>query len=261
LEIESDVVTVLQNSHSLHSAGFEKNWKRKLNNPFKKNLPFVIHTGEGNDAAAGIEIDELIKWNFFKNPVVAVHGVAMNALQAKHFKALVWCPASNYFLLDRTADVAKLKENTSIIFGTDSTLTAGWNTWEHIRLARKQMGLTDEELFNALTKTAASIWGLDDVGNIRAGQNADIVIAKANDTSWDSFYAINPVDILLVMHKGRIGLFDESIKDQLIDTGEAIDSFNKIIIGPAIKYIRGDVNSLVEKIKTYYPGAEFPIGV
>jgi cytosine/adenosine deaminase-related metal-dependent hydrolase len=261
LELNTDLVSVLQNNHSLHSVGFEKNWKWKLNSPFKKNIPFVIHTGEGKDDAAGNEIDELLKWNLFKKPLIAVHGVAMNEEQAAGFKALVWCPASNYFLLDRTADVGKLKKNTSIIFGTDSTLTAGWNIWEHIRLARKQHGLTDEELFNALTKTAASVWGLDDSASICAEQNADIVIAKGNDSSWDSFYAINPIDILLVMHNGNITLFDEFIKDQLIEAGESIDRFNKIIIGGQTKYVRGKINGLIEKIKTHYPGAVFPVSV
>jgi cytosine/adenosine deaminase-related metal-dependent hydrolase len=259
LELDNELITVLQNNHSLHSVGFEKNWKRKLNNPFKKNIPFVIHMGEGKDAATGDEIDELIKWNLFKKPLIAVHGVAMSAAQAAGFKALVWCPASNYFLLDKTANVEKLKMNTSIIFGTDSTLTAGWNIWEHIRLARKQNGLTDEELFNALTKTAAAVWGLDDAGSISTGQHADMVIAKVNDPSLDSFYAVNPADILLVMHKGNMSLFDESIKDQVINGGAVINNFDKIVIGRATKYIRGDISGLIEKIKTHYPGAMFPV--
>jgi hypothetical protein len=116
-------------------------------------------------------------------------------------------------------------------------------------------------LFNTLTKTAASVWGLDDAGSICAEQNADLVIAKGNDSSWDSFYAINPNDILLVMHKGKITLFDESIKDQLIEAGEPIDSFNKIVIGGETKYVRGEINRLIEKIKTHYPGAVFPVSI
>jgi len=59
----------------------------------------------------------LTKWNLLNRDVVGIHGVAMNAEQAKKFKALVWCPASNYFLLNKTADVNKLKNNTTICFG------------------------------------------------------------------------------------------------------------------------------------------------
>ena len=48
----------------------------------------------------------------------------MDEQQATAFEALVWCPASNYFLLNTTAAVDKLKTKTSILFGTDSTLTS-----------------------------------------------------------------------------------------------------------------------------------------
>ncbi|HMH20221.1 MAG TPA: hypothetical protein VK563_00525, partial [Puia sp.] len=101
-------VTVFQDYHCLHSVGFEKNWKWLLNRPSGRGLPFVVHVGEGTDKAAGREIDRLVHWNLFKRPLIGVHGVAMNEAQAAFFKALVWCPASNYFLLGQTAPVDRL---------------------------------------------------------------------------------------------------------------------------------------------------------
>ena len=100
LNTGNDIITVLQNNYCLHSIQFEKKWKLKLNRIIIKNQPFVIHIGEGTDDAAKTEIDELIKWNFLKRKIIGVHGVAMTEEQATAFKALVWCPASNYFLLN-----------------------------------------------------------------------------------------------------------------------------------------------------------------
>ena len=72
---------------------------------------------KGSDKAAHGEIDELIKWNLLKKGIGRyAHAVAMTEDQAKKFKAIVWCPESNYFLLDKTAPVKKLKENTPILF-------------------------------------------------------------------------------------------------------------------------------------------------
>src|SRR5271154_2529475 len=116
IAVDESVINVFQDYHFLHSVGFEKNWKFKLNK-FSPEKLYVIHIGEGIDEYAEKEIDKLIRWNFFKKEIVAVHGVAMTAIQAKSFKALVWCPASNFFMFDKTAKVDTLKEHTQIIFG------------------------------------------------------------------------------------------------------------------------------------------------
>ncbi|MEO6682004.1 MAG: hypothetical protein ABIN48_04185, partial [Ginsengibacter sp.] len=124
IKISDPFISVLQNSFSLHSVQFEKHWKLKLNNPFHIKKSYVIHAGEGIDEAAHKEIDKLIKTNYFHKSLFAVHGVAMDEEQAKSFKAVIWCPVSNFFLLNKTADIQRLKTKTRILFGTDSTLTA-----------------------------------------------------------------------------------------------------------------------------------------
>jgi cytosine/adenosine deaminase-related metal-dependent hydrolase len=219
-----------------------------------------MHIGEGTDSIAAKEIDDLLRFNFFKRALVGIHAVAINEQQAAKFKALVWCPASNYFLLNKTAAVGSLKKATNIIFGTDSTLTACWNIWEHLRVAKNENGLTCGELFNAVTKTAAAVWNMKGKGNLEQNSVADIVIARGNGTS-DSFFAINPQDILLVLHKGQIRLFDESVKEQLISNKIGINNFDKIKMGTATKYVWGNISGLMQEIKKYYPTAEFPVSV
>lgn len=262
LSISENLITVLQNNYCLHSIHFEKKWKLKLNRLFAKNQPFVIHVGEGTDDASGTEIDVLIKWNLFKRKIIGVHCVAMNEEQATTFEALVWCPASNDFLLNCTAAIDELKTKTSILFGTDSTLTASWNLWEQLRFARYTMLMTDAELFDSLTQTGAAIWKQNSIASIAVNKQADIIVANTNNKSdFDAFYSLNPEDIQLVMHKGEIRLFDEGIKNQLAATDISFPLFSRIFINGNAKYVYGDVPGLMNEILSYYPEAIFPISV
>ena len=259
LKITNSLIGVFQGCYSLHSIHFENNWKYQLNAPFKKKGSFVIHVGEGTDNASGKEIDTLTKWNLFKRKLVGVHGVAMNAKQAGRFHAVVWCPGSNYFLLNATSDIKLLKKYTHIVFGTDSTLTAGWNIWKQLRMARQTGMLSDNELLNSITATAANVWNLNK-GAIEPGKDADIVVARNNAGTKDfnSFYALNPEDILLVMQEGNIRLFDEGLYEQLkvmpFDTGK----FSKINVNDHVKFVEGDLPALMEEIKTYKADTVFP---
>jgi cytosine/adenosine deaminase-related metal-dependent hydrolase len=258
LKITDPFITVLQDNYSLHSIQFEKYWQLKLNNFFAKKQPYVIHAGEGTDAIAHKEIDTLIKMNFFNKSLFTVHGVAMDEEQAKKIKALIWCPDSNFFLLNATAAIKRLKTKTRILFGTDSTLTADWNLWNHLRLARKTELMNDSELFNTLTKTPSVVWKQNNAGAISVNNNADVVIAKTlMNKGFEAFYSINPEDILLVLYKGEIRLFDEEIKDQLIANQSSVSQFSKIIMNGKCKYVYGDLPKLIREIKSYYPKANF----
>ena len=115
-------------------------------------------------------------------------------------------------MLNETAKVDVLKNYLPIIFGTDSTLTSEWNLWEHLRLAKERSSITDGELFNMLTTTPAQVWGLKNYGAIKKDHVADIVIAENKN---DSFFDLNPENILLVLKNGEIKLFDEKLLSQL----------------------------------------------
>ena len=253
LNIKDPVIDIFQDCYSLHSVR-EKSWKFKLNRPFVKNQPFVIHVGEGIDIPAIEEINEVIKWNLFKRKVIAVHGVSMNIKQAKAFEALVWCPDSNFFLLNETAKVNELKKETKIIFGTDSTVSANWNVWEHLRLAKETKMLTDSELFESLTSLPAAVWGLNDRGVLMEGKNADVVIAgmKSENNPMDNFFALNPENILLILRKGEIILFDEALYSLLVSKVN-IQKFSKMVINSINKFIKGDLTGLISKTKKYVP--------
>lgn len=262
LNITNPVIDVIQPSQNLHSVQFEKRWKLKLNNPFKNNQPYCIHIGEGIDALAHSEINELINWNFLNKEIIGIHAVAMNEKQSTRFKAIVWCPDSNHFILERTAKINELKHNTSIVFGTDSTLTADWNIWNHIRLARRTGMATDKELFDMLTVTPSAIWKKN-CGEIKKENDADIVVAQFKNiaSAIDAFYKLNPEDILLVIKNGIVKLFDEQLKEQLLHSGFDLSGFGKIKINNATKYVSGNLSALVDGIKKHYAEADFPFAV
>lgn len=254
-------VHVHQNVHNLHSPGFEKRWRLRLNNPLKKKLPMAIHAGEGVDRAAYREISQLIGWNLLKRQMIAVHGVAMTPLQASHFKALVWCPQSNYFLLNKTAEINTLKTCVPILFGTDSTLTSHWDIWEHIDLARITGYLSDQELFNSLSKTPASVWGLNK-GAVEVGRDADLIVLKKdkNETGLNATLMGSPEKILLVMQAGKIRLIDAEITPQLNGSFNPKD-YSLIKIGNNYKYVYGRLDELIAAIKTHLPDVELPIEI
>jgi cytosine/adenosine deaminase-related metal-dependent hydrolase len=259
-EISYSPIDVFPDQHSLHSVKLEKYWKWKLNNPFNVSGPYVIHIGEGTDADSHKEIDTLIKWNILHKKLIGIHGVAMNVAQAASFKALVWCPDSNFFLLNATAPINELKQKTAIIFGTDSTVSAGWNIWEQLRIARKTKLLTDKELFESLTTIPSEIRGLNGAGRLEENANADIVVAeKKSANAMDAFFESDPGSLLMILKKGNIIFFDEGMLDQISSQQISTTAFCRMYINNRIKYVKGDLHDLIKQIKRYTKDIVFPI--
>lgn len=238
IKIPANWIDVYQQVQSLHSVGFEKNWKRKLNNPLKINQPVIIHTGEGIDEEAHIEINELIKANILKRKLIGVHGVSMDLKQASAFSGLIWCPASNYYLFEKTASIDVLKTKTTVLFGTDSTLTAGWNAWEHFRMGIKNGMVTERELLDILTMNPRKVFGLPGKGVIEEKAIADLLVIP-NSTVFDQ----NPPDILFVLKNGEVQLADSTLK--INQTG-----FTKIELDDSVKFLKGDITNLYNGIKS-----------
>lgn len=259
LKINDPLITIRQEFQCLHSVKFEYFWKWKLNNPFLRDKDCVIHTGEGIDAQSSEEIDQLLSWNLWKRKLIGIHGVAMNPDQARKFHGLVWCPESNRVLLNEDAKIADFKNYTRVVLGTDSTLSGNWNAWHHLRIARSTKQVSDEELFEMVTRSPSKLWNCHN-GDIRHGRKADIVIAKSknNLSGWDGFYNTDPEDILMVMQKGKIRLIDSNYFSHLKEINYNETRFFPVKINDSIKYVEGNLPALITEIKSYYPKAIFP---
>jgi cytosine/adenosine deaminase-related metal-dependent hydrolase len=253
-------INIIEECQSLHSVQFEKHWKLRLNNPFKRNKNVAIHIGEGTDRLAKEEIDSLIKWNLINRKIIGIHGVALYPQQSSTLEALVWCPESNYFLLAATANLKAIKLQIPILFGTDSTLTSNWNIWHHIKFARSLKILTDEEILHSLNINPAKTWELL-TGRINIGYQADLVVAKQKDkeNSIEAFYKVDASDLLLVLVKGEVMLFDSTIATQFNSTERS--GYQKIKVGGQFKYIIGNIGLLMAEIRHYHPKVEFPIEI
>lgn len=260
LKIDPPLINIYQDSQNLHSVHFDKNWKWKLNNPafIKKNC--VIHIGEGADRKSVAEINTLLKFNLLKRKLIGVHGVALKPSQAINFKGLIWCPESNKALLGEHANINQLKFHVPVVFGTDSTLSADWNIWKHIRLARTLQKVTDQELFAMLTSSPAVLWKLNS-GTLLEKKDADIVVIKAKykNSGWENIYNSNPEDILLVVHRGKIRMFDKTLLPQLNRHNFIRKEFSQIRINSQVKFVEGDLPGLLKEIKCHFAGMKFPI--
>ncbi|MBL7747680.1 MAG: amidohydrolase family protein [Chitinophagaceae bacterium] len=252
LEANPSLVNVFQDCYVLHSPAFERNWSLKLNHPLRNQKPFVMHIGEGTDSAAGNEIDKVIKANLFKRKIVAVHGVAMSAQQASSFAGIVWCPASNYFLLGKTAPVKQLKNSIKIVFGTDSTLTGSWDTGNHFAAAIDSDLVSEHELYHMLTDMPAALWGLKDRGMIKEGTRADLLIKEAGS----SIYNNHTKEILLVLNNGEIRMAAESILTLLPVDEKKV--FDRIRMDTKTFYVKAGIHQLITEILSFFPQADIP---
>jgi hypothetical protein len=167
--------------------------------------------------------------------------------EASHFKGLVWCPASNLFLLGQTAAIDKLKDRTRIVFGTDSTVSSPWNIWEHLRQARATGMAGDAELYNMLTSTPAALWELGKTGSIQKGYDADLVISRKKNglSGFDAFYATDPEDILAVIHRGEIQLLDSNVYNAFPSKGNTLKSLTYFSFNGTEKYVLGEIGKLM----------------
>jgi len=248
---------IISKYNYLHSVRLEKHWRFKLNLMLNSN-PFVIHIGEGKNLKSFNEINDLIKWNVIRKKIICIHGISLNEMQSRRFEALVWCPDSNLNLYNKTAEISKIKNNTNILFGTDSNLSADWNIWNHLRLARNMHYLSDKELYNSITESAAEVWNINSLGFLSVDHTADIVVIKnKNKNEWDSFYNTNPEDILLILKHGKIVFIDASLVEE--EPVIKLQYFDLISIKSIRKYVTKGIIELMKSIKSYVPEYDFPV--
>jgi hypothetical protein len=157
-------------------------------------------------------------------------------------------------LFDKHADVEQLKGNTTLVFGTDSTLTASWDIWRHLRLGRSLQKLSDTELFSSITTSPAKLWNING-GKIEVGKDADLIIVnRKSEDGWEGIYSTTPADILLILHKGQVRLFDETIQWQPVSK-----KFSSVVVEGKRKFVEGDLPGLIKDIHRYNPDIRFPV--
>ncbi|MBA4196700.1 MAG: hypothetical protein C0459_04010 [Chitinophaga sp.] len=250
---ENELINVIQHFTNLHSPAFEKNWQWKLKNPFNLRVPVSMHIGEGIDELANKEIEDVIHHNWLQKKIIAIHTLQINQQQSKRFTGIVTCPASNHFMFNQTINSHQVEEG-KLLFGSDSTLTADWNIWNHFKLAVNQYSFSNNTLLQSLTTNAASILKLNSNATIEDGSDADLLLIQPKQKKEFCLADYSCEDIFMLLSKGNILLFDETLKNDI-----SIEGFTLVKVNSVLKYVKGNLLKLMNDIKKYNSNIHFPI--
>jgi cytosine/adenosine deaminase-related metal-dependent hydrolase len=187
------------------------------------DAPFLIHLAEGLDEAAGAELGRLDRLGCLGANTVAIHGVGLSdadwALMSERGAGLIWCPASNLFLLGRTAPVRRFLDSSAasadrIALGTDSRLTGARDLLDELRAAKDTGQATPGELVEMVTRTAARLLRLGGAGRLSKGNAADLlVIPRLAEDPAEALLMCRRRDLLAVLVEGRPAIGSTALSD------------------------------------------------
>ena len=106
--------------------------------------PYIIHLAEGLDPETAQEMDLLLAAGALGRNTLIVHGIGLRPSDIQAMAAvdasLCWCPGSNLYLYEQTADLPVLTHaGINITLGTDSSLSGELNLLEELRTARRYL--------------------------------------------------------------------------------------------------------------------------
>lgn len=237
-------VKVLHDLAWSHSLAFGKNIKRDF--PKDPETPFVIHAAEGVDSLAFEEINNLNELGLLRKNTVLIHAIAMSQqdidLLLKHGCSMVWCPASNLFLFNRTANIQQVRKLLPVALGTDSTLTGSPTLLAEMQCAYKTGLATPHEIFDMVTTVPAGIFNLP-LPSIFPGTPADLIIAPIlNQDYFENLQYINASNIAAVFING-----DLVYADELLPVSHTLKY--PFTVNGSLKKSTTDVKSLLNRIR------------
>ena len=172
----------------------------------------MIHAAEGLDEDARGEIATLQKMGCVSRNTVLIHGVAMCDFAGdavlRAGAGLVWCPSSNHFLFDRTADVRRFDDADRLALGSDSRLSGEGDLLDELHVAHETRQLSAEGLARTVTTGAARLLRLPDSGRLSPGAPADLTVIRGiDDDPFESLVRASRTDVRLTMVDGspRVG--------------------------------------------------------
>jgi hypothetical protein len=232
-------IIVLQKFDFIHSPEGGKGIARILHS--RSPFPVIAHLAEGVTEQSRRRARTFLRRNAYRRSVAGVHGVSLRDGDFAELAALIWCPASNHFLFRRTADVAAARRRTPILFGTDSTISAPGTLWDHLRLARRHASAI--QIFAALTSAPVRFWCR---GSAYAAHNF-VVARRKHADPLEAFFAIDPVDILLVVCRGQVVLVDPALLETVPDLAANLER------APSGKFVRMPLAHMTSELKASAP--------
>jgi cytosine/adenosine deaminase-related metal-dependent hydrolase len=192
-------------SHSLHIDGAAVAASHRQT---PRDWPWMIHAAEGVDASARAEIDAFDRLGCLTPNTVFIHGVGFGGPAAQRvIKAgagLVWCPSSNQFLFNVTADVRAFDDADRLALGSDSRLSGDRDLLDELKCAHATRQLSAEGLCRTVAAGAAGLLRLPHGGRLTIGAPADLVVMPRNESCpYDTLVGATRQDVRLTMVDGQ----------------------------------------------------------
>lgn len=240
-------VTVLRDCAWAHSLGLSGSYGP----PWRESLirapagrPWFIHLAEGTDARAAAELAALAAGGGLGSRTRLVHAVGLRprdiarALDAG--AAIVWCPASNAFLLGRVADPSAWVAAGRAALGTDARLTGSRDLLDELAFAGGTGFCSPEDLLAMVTGIGATLCGRPQAGRLDVGSPADLMVVR--DDGRDpavQLVGARRADLRLVVARGRPVVADPDLAAVFEIAGEAawpavLDGRPKLIAARAV---------------------------
>lgn len=242
-------------SHSLHVDGdaVAASYRRT-----PSDWPWMIHAAEGLDAAAGAELAALDRLGCLSANTVFIHGVAFCRADTDRVigagAGLVWCPSSNHFLFDATADVRAFDDADRLALGSDSRLSGERDLLDELRSAHATRQLSAEGVARTIGAGAAQLLRLEDRGRIEPGARADLTVLRASETCpFDTLVTASRGDVRLTMISGEPVVSDTALGGVFDATG--VDSSSAMLDGSP-RLVARWIGRQVRRMRLQEPGFE-----
>lgn len=175
---------------------------RKLTTAESRGACLLHHLSEGTDARSRAHFTSLRRpdGSWALSPaMVGIHSLALSPsdldVMAQHGAAIVWSPLSNLLLYGDTAKIDQARaRGIRVALGSDWSPTGSKNVLGELKAARAasdelKMGLSDRELVEMVTTTAASIVRWERLlGSVEAGKRADLLVLAGKAGDADGVY-------------------------------------------------------------------------
>ncbi len=196
-----------------HSLAFDEHVvarKKEANNRM-----FVLHAAEGVDEFARQEIHQLMELKCLDKNTILVHGVGVGEEEERILvdsgSSVIWCPASNMYMFNKTAHVPLLRKAERVVLGSDSTLTGSPTLLDEMHTALKTGLATEHDIFRMTGSIPRNLFGIPG-SEIQPSMQGDFLITpKKHPDPIKNLFVIEPKDISAVIVAGRFQLSDPSL--------------------------------------------------
>ena len=242
-------------SHSLHIDGEAVAASHHRTPP---EWPWMIHAAEGLDESAQAELDTFDRLGCLASNTVFIHGVAFCHAAAERVigagAGLVWCPSSNQFLFDATADVRAFDDADRLALGSDSRLSGERDLLDELKAAHATRQLSAEGVARTVSTGAADLLRLKQGGRFTVGAPADLTVVQPNEACpFDTLVSATRQDIRLTMIDGEPRVADASLAN--VFTATNTDASPATLDG-APRLIARWIGRHVAKMSLQEPGFE-----